>query len=143
VYVGKPSQCCSPQFTRNISSAYFYPCINICQYFFPFCLSYVACTGLGALQVGSQFSGSSLRHGKHHSQQLEFIPKYCSLPLPQLQTTGKTEILPCSNGELCYKLITDSASVPAGLRLGIQSPLQMLLIIVSELQCLQERNQID
>lgn len=46
-----PSDC-----NEHFTGAYFHPSTNIHQYFAPFCLLYIAGTGLGTLLVGSQFS---------------------------------------------------------------------------------------
>lgn len=126
----KSSRHRSPQFTRNISCVYFHPSTNVCQYV-SFSLLYMLVQDQKLCRQEASFhtclSSSSLRHGKHHSQQLKFITKYYSFPLSQLQNTGKTKILPSSNGEICYKLITNSASVPTQLWCGIQSPPLMFL----------------
>lgn len=127
----KPNWHWSLQFTRNISHAYFHPFSNIVSTFSHSVSCALLVRDYKLCRYETSFltclSSSILRNDRRHYLQLEFIPKYYSVPLPKPQSTGKTEILPSSNGELCYKLITGSASVPTGLQHGIWSPLRMLL----------------
>lgn len=123
-----------PQIATNTSCAYFHPSMNVHQCFPPFCLLFIAGTGLGTPLVGSQFSHLPVQKqlevwqtpfsvSRVYSKILFFAPAPAS-------KYGETDILPSSNRELCYKLITNSSSVPAGLQHGIWCPPLRLLVSV-------------
>lgn len=124
-----------PQIATNTLCAHFHPSINMHQYFPPFCLLYIAGIGLGTLLVGSQFSHLPVQKQLEVWQTLFSVTRVYSKILffaaaPASKYEGKLIILPSSNRELCYKLITDSSSVPAGLQHRIWSPPLRLLVSV-------------